>query len=346
MPETKLGNELINILKPRWINSDPLLVSAPLEEGGNSIYIISKMLKDKLVLIDFWDYSCINCVRTIPYINRWYARYADLGLVVIGVHTPEFSVTADRKNLAKAVKKLGITYPVVMDNDYGIWTGFQNQNWPRKLLLNRRLEVIHDYTGEGNYAEFEAKIQHSLLEMNPDFILPHIMEPIRSTDIPGARCYPVTPELYCGFIKGKLGNREGYNEDNESVFYTLPEQLDKDALYLNGTWAATEESIVATAVPASVEFSYSAAEVNAVMACPENIEIKVYVRIDKKPVAEHIKGDDISYDKYGSYIPIRQPRMYSITKGQPYGRFSMALSTGNAALEIFAFTFVSCVEPN
>ncbi len=346
MADVKTRTDLMNMLKPRWFNSDPLIVSVPDEEGKNNIYIINESLKHKVMLIDFWDYTCINCIRTVPYVNKWHERYAKLGLVIIGVHTPEFSVSTNRDNIGEAVKKFGITYPVVMDNDYGIWTGLQNQYWPRKILFNSRLEVIHDRIGEGGYKELETKIQHALLEMSPGITLPQIMEPIRNADIPGIRCYPVTPELYCGFERGQLGNSEGYNKNSESVMYTLPEKLEEDRIYLNGSWAATEESIIATALPSSVELLYRAVEVNAVMSSLENGRIKVYVEIDKNPVEERAKGEDIMYDESCSYILVEKPRMYNITKNQLYKQSLITLTPENAALEVFAFTFVSCVEPN
>lgn len=346
MFDAKTQADLITILGPRWINSDPLIVSVAEDGGKHNIYIINESLKNKIMLIDFWDYTCINCIRTIPYVKTWHERYAQDGLAVIGVHTPEFSISTNRDNVEYAVHKLGIAYPVVLDNDYGIWAGLQNQYWPRKILFNTRLEVIHDRIGEGGYTELETRIQRALLEINPGIALPRIMEPIRDADVPGARCYPVTPEIYCGFEKGRIGNSEGYNNDNDPVLYTLPGNREADTLYLSGTWAATEESIIAAALPASLEFTFSAAQINAVMAFLGDGNTKVHVEIDKRPVEEKMKGEDIFYDASGSYIMVEKPRMYNITNTRFHRKSALSLVPDEPALEVFSFTFVSCVEPN
>ncbi|MCL4557763.1 MAG: redoxin domain-containing protein [Deltaproteobacteria bacterium] len=346
MSELKTRDEIMGILRPRWINSEPLIVSVGDDESNGSIYVINKSLKNKPMLIDFWEYTCINCIRMIPYVSEWHKRYADKGLVIIGVHTPEFSVTAGRENLEHAIRKLGITYPVVMDNDYGLWTAFHNKYWPRKLLFNSRLEVIHDHAGEGGYADFESKIQHALLESDPGVTLPGIMEPVRDSDVPGTRSYPVTPQQYFGFIRGKIGNAEGYNKDSEPVAYRVPERIEEDTVYLEGVWAATEESAIATALPSSIKLVYRAARMDAVMAAPEGHIIKVYARIDGEPVDRRSSGEDVLYDGAGSYVPVREPRLYNITKDQPYKKYTLTLSPDSIAIETFAITFVSSVEPN
>ena len=114
---------------------------------------LSDIVGKKVVLIDFWTYSCINCQRTIPYLNAWYNKYKDYGLVIVGVHTPEFDFEKDQSNVAAAVQKAGITYPVVMDNDQGTWNAYGNQYWPREYLIDIDGYVVHDHIGEGGYAE-------------------------------------------------------------------------------------------------------------------------------------------------------------------------------------------------
>ncbi len=344
--DLKTRDGIMGILRSRWINSEPLIVSTGDRERNNSIYVINRSLTDKPLLIDFWEYTCTNCIRTIPYLNEWHRRYADKGLVIIGVHTPEFSVTSDRKSLEHAIRKLGIAYPVVMDNDYGFWTAFHNEYWPRKVLFNSRLEIVYDQAGEGGYADLESKIQHALLESSPGLPLPGIMEPVRDTDVPGTRSYPITPALHFGFVRGKIGNAGGYNRDSEPVVYTLPEQPQEDTVYLQGTWAATEESAIATTVPSCITLTCRTAGIDAVMASPGDHTIKVYVLIDGIPVDGRSCGKDVLFDDDGSYVPVREPGLYNITKDQPYRKSTLTLSPDSIALEMFALTFVSSVEPN
>jgi thiol-disulfide isomerase/thioredoxin len=127
---------------------------------------LSDIVGKKVVLVDFWTYSCINCQRTIPYLNAWYQKYKDSGLVIVGVHTPEFDFEKDQSNVAAAVKKLGIQYPVVMDNNMGTWNAYGNQYWPHEYLIDVDGYVVDDHIGEGGYAATEKAIQAALTERN------------------------------------------------------------------------------------------------------------------------------------------------------------------------------------
>ncbi|MBI2033935.1 MAG: redoxin family protein, partial [Candidatus Liptonbacteria bacterium] len=136
-----------------WLNSKPIQMA---DLRGKAV-----------VLIDFWTYSCVNCIRSMPYLKEWHERYKDKGLVIVGVHTPEFAFEKEKDNVLKAVKDFGITYPVVMDNDYAIWQLYANRFWPRKYLVSSDGQIAYDHTGEGGYTETEEEIQKALLELNP-----------------------------------------------------------------------------------------------------------------------------------------------------------------------------------
>src|SRR3989338_6353967 len=130
---------------------------------GKSI-TVSELVGKKIILIDFWTYSCINCQRTTPYLNAWYEKYKDKGFVIIGVHTPEFEFEKNYDNVKTAVEKFGIKFPVVLDNDYSTWTAYKNQYWPRKYLIDIDGYIVYDHIGEGGYEETEKKIQEALTE--------------------------------------------------------------------------------------------------------------------------------------------------------------------------------------
>ncbi|MES2071566.1 MAG: thioredoxin family protein [Pseudomonadota bacterium] len=133
----------------KWLNSEPLSM---------------QQLRGKVVLVDFWTYSCINCVRTLPYVNGWYDKYKSQGLVVVGVHTPEYPFERSTPNVAAAMKKLDIHYPVAQDNRYTTWSAYSNQYWPASYLINKKGQIVYTHFGEGNYQETEAAIRNLLAQ--------------------------------------------------------------------------------------------------------------------------------------------------------------------------------------
>ncbi|HEY1181904.1 MAG TPA: thioredoxin family protein [Rhodocyclaceae bacterium] len=141
--------EIVNIEK--WLNSEPLTL---------------QQLKGKVVLIDFWTYTCINCIHTLPYVKRWHEKYKDKGLVVIGVHTPEYPYERPTENVMEAIKRFGIQYPVAQDNHYSTWEAYRNRYWPAFYLINKKGQVVYLHYGEGRYEETEAAIQALLAEQN------------------------------------------------------------------------------------------------------------------------------------------------------------------------------------
>ncbi|HWN56639.1 MAG TPA: redoxin family protein, partial [Methylomirabilota bacterium] len=173
-------------------------VLAPELEGGNWIQhgpVSLKELRDKaVVLIDFWDYTCVNCIRTLPYVVEWNRRYAKSGLVIVGVHAPEFSFAREGSHVAEAAARFGLEYPIVLDNEYAIWRAYSNRFWPAKYLIDSKGRIRYYHFGEGSYQESELAIQGLLRELSPTLSLPPPMEPMRDTDQPGAVCYRVTPE--------------------------------------------------------------------------------------------------------------------------------------------------------
>lgn len=133
----------------KWLNSEPLTLQS---------------LRGKVVLVDFWTYTCINCIRTLPYVTSWYQKYKDQGLVVVGVHTPEFPFERSTTNVTKALDRLGIKYPVAQDNDYATWDAYRNQYWPAAYLIDKQGNIVYRHFGEGQYKETEAEIQRLLAQ--------------------------------------------------------------------------------------------------------------------------------------------------------------------------------------
>ena len=333
--ESTRAPELVGDLRD-WINSEPLLL---------------KDLGGKIVLIDIWDYTCINCLRTLPYIKQWYERYRNWGLVIIGVHTPEFEFAHSRENVEAAVKRLSIKYPVLLDNHRINWDNYANRYWPRKYLvdIDDGRKIVHDRIGEGGYAETEAAIQALIRRKYPQADLPEIMEPLRPEDREGSVCYPTTPETYCGYRRGVLGNGEGYQADTIHT-YTDPGKRIDGVLYLQGTWLANPEALIHMRMTQNPEdylaLRYHALEVNAVIRPEHETEFDVFILQDGKPVPIDDRGEDIQYTgNEQSYIHVNEPRMYRIIRNAGFGVHEIRLISTSDAFGIYAFTFGSCEEP-
>ena len=202
-----------------WINSPPLTLA---------------QLRGKVVLIDFWTYSCINCLRTLPHLKSWYATYHDKGLVIIGVHTPEFAFEHVTSNVRAAVKRLGITYPVMQDNRYKTWDNYANQYWPAEYLIDKQGHVRHTHFGEGEYDQTESLIRRLLSDNGA-----HARQIADATPT-GL----LTPESYLGYAR--LTNYAGTNPvPNKFANYTFPSSLLANTLAYDGSWRVGAQAITA-----------------------------------------------------------------------------------------------------
>ena len=340
----------------RYIPMDlkPLKISIPLLPGfGTNAWIngnpeVLNNLKGKVVMIDFWEYTCVNCLLTMPYVNTWYNRYSDKGLVIIGVHSPEYVFGRERENIVSAVRKFGIKYPVVMDNDYIFWNIFENKYWPSKYIFDQNGILRYVSIGEGNYGNTETMIQKLLWEINSNKTLPEIMDPIRNSDRKGAVCYLITPETYLGYNRGEIGNTGGYNLDSHAK-YTQPKSIEIDTFYLSGRWDAEPDYVRFTGSPGlgRVLMNYIAAEVNVVIKPENETNFKVYVYQDGKPVPLSDRGSDINVEKNGkTYILINEARMYQIIKNNIFGRHILTLESSISSFAVYEFSFVTtCKTP-
>lgn len=223
-----------------WLNSTPLSAAS---------------LKGKVVLIDFWTYSCINCQRSLPHVEAWWQRYKSSGLVVVGVHTPEFAFEHDRNNVKTAAAQLGVTYPVVLDNNYSIWNSFNNQYWPAEYLFSPSGKVVHTNFGEGDYAKTESVIRSLLLAKHMKLPPP--------TDVATVSSQAVTPESYLG--SSRISNVANYPvPSGHPVTFKLPASIPSNEFAFTGTWTESRESALA-GKNASIVMSYQAKQVNLVM---------------------------------------------------------------------------------
>lgn len=340
----KLAAELEDI-GSQHVHMPPLPANWPADRYINvSPEFLRDSLKGKVVLVDIWDYTCVNCIQTLPYIKEWNARYADKGLVIIGVHDPEFDFEKDTKNLDSAVRQFGLTYPVIADNDYQVWNSLANQYWPAKYLFDAKGILRTEHFGEGDYQAFEAFLQKILLERDSTLELPEPVKPVRSTDAPGAVCYRATPETYVGFARNHVGNEEEIKPDKAHNFHA-PATLKHDVLYLAGNWTIAREYAHPTGSNnASLVINYQAKEANLVVHPQKEAGFYVEVTQDGKPVAKADRGADITEADGKTFVIVTESRMYRITNNHGFGRHELRLTSSNPSFGAYAFTFTTACK--
>jgi thiol-disulfide isomerase/thioredoxin len=317
----KLAPELTKI--SGYINSNPITLAD---------------LKGKVILVDFWTYSCINCIRTIPYLNAWYEKYADDGLVIVGVHTPEFEFEKDYNNVKAAVEKFGIKYPVALDNEKQTWNTYENRYWPRKYLIDSEGYIRYDHIGEGAYAETEKVIQ-SLLTERTEYMGANSAIDQSISNPEGAQSVNFdrinTPELYFGYQYASmpLGNSEGYKPD-QVVKYTIPDdtKIVPNRIYLAGQWKNNADHMELQNEVGRIVLSYSAKALNIVAGSSGELRILE----DNSQPDDSSRGTDVSED---GTVKINGQRLYNVVMHKEYGNHQIAIDVVGRGFQIYTFTF-------
>lgn len=310
-----------------WINSAPLSM---------------EQLRGKPVLIDFWTYSCVNCIRTIPHVQAWHEKYRKAGLTVIGVHSPEFAFEKDEGNVRRAVKEFGITYPVVLDPDFSIWNAYANKYWPHAFLVDQRGMVVYDHAGEGAVMETEHAIISALQAAGAKSISPVRAQSTVSHDV----CYRPTPETYLGYLRGHIGNAGDALPETEESFTDSGDHAD-GVPYVHGHWRIAGEFIEHTrTLPMATEYlalKYHAFSVNCVIGALDDRETIVEVTLDGNPVPASMAGKDLVIDRDGhTHLHVSVNRMYSIINADHFHHAALKLSVKDAGVTWYAFTFGGC----
>lgn len=290
-------------------------------------------MKDKVVLYDFWTYSCINCIRTFPYLKAWNEKYSDKGLLIIGVHSPEFEFEKDINNVKMAVAKYGLKYPTVLDNDHSTWNAFGNRYWPAEYLTDSLGHIRHTHFGEGAYDETEKVIQQLLdersqrlgLNVNADQSLVNLKEHQFANQ--------QTPELYFGynFATGRsfLGNSEGFKAD-ETVNYSLPSNLQQDHFYLEGQWQNLPDSMKLVSQTGKIVLPYFAKDVHIVAANKADLQIL----LDGNPISSNYAGADVQ----NGIVHVSENRLYNIVSSSTAGSHTLTI-VAQPGFQIYTFTF-------
>lgn len=318
-----------------WINSPPLTPDD---------------LRGKTVLVDVFEYTCINCLRTLPYLREWYRRYHRYGFEIISVQTPEFHFSGERQNVEAAARRLGITWPIVLDDNGTIFKRYHSDGWPHEYLYAPNEQLIESFAGEGGYPETEGRIQAILHVTQPQLTFPPVMAllPQDNYDEPGAVCYPMTPELLVGRRPVADATSQNANRMMDSDYVdSNPNHLD-GAIYLQGYWHMTPEAAVSDASGAYFAMRYHAIQVDVVMKPERGGAIRVNVTLDGRPVPREDAGSDVKYDANGtSYVNVNAPRSYDIVgiSARWAPERELKLMPQGAGLGIYDVAFESCEVP-
>lgn len=295
---------------------------------------IKDATKNKVVLYDFWTYSCINCLRTLPYLEAWNAKYADKGLIIVGIHSPEFEFEKDIGNVRMAVQKYNVTYPVVLDSYHSTWDAFGNRYWPAEYITDYTGHIRHVHFGEGDYDQTEKAIQELLnqrstalgLGIDANMSLVNL-QPHQFSD-------QQTPELYFGydFAAGRnyLGNQEGFHP-NLAVSYSLPPSLQQDHFYLDGSWENLQDSMKLSSPTGRIVLPYFAKDVHIVATGPP---AGIQVLLDGQPITQKDSGLDVQ----NGTAHIYENRLYNLVSSAEAGQHTLML-VANQGLQVFTFTF-------
>ena len=340
-PEAKAGTltkapELRGIEGYINTRSTPSTNSGQASSGQAGPITIAEFTGKKVVLVDMWTYSCINCQRTLPYLNIWYDTYHDQGLEIIGVHTPEFAFEHVLANVQMAVDRFGLQYPVVLDNTYATWNAFGNQFWPRKYLIDIDGYIVYDHAGEGNYEETASAIERALAERAARLgsVMPTEFASALAAAVEVDRYELGSPEIYFGAARNeRLGNGSKGRTGEQTL--VVPRELDANALYLGGSWNLAEEYAANTSANAQIQFPYKAKNVYFV-AAPADGPIKIKVTRDGGQPLGEARGADIGEN---GEVTISQDGLYHLIGDSDYGIHTIEIEVLSPGLEAYTFTF-------
>jgi thiol-disulfide isomerase/thioredoxin len=296
-----------------WLNSSPLTADG---------------LRGKAVLVDFWTYTCINWLRTLAYVRAWAERYEDQGLVVVGVHTPEFPFEREIENVRRAADEMHVGYPIAVDSDYGVWRAFANRYWPAVYIADADGRIRHHHFGEGGYAECEMVVQRLLRDAGRD----EVADDVVSVAAEGFEAQAdwanlQSPETYLGYEQGSNFASPGRLELDEPRTYALPDSLKLNHWALSGEWMLERRACVLNRADGGIAFRFHARDVHLVMSPREaGTPVPFRVTVDGKPPA-NAHGLDVDEEGAGTVV---QPRLYQLIREQ-----------GSIADRTFEITFLA-----
>ncbi len=321
-PETLTAPEFAGL---QWVLGEPRTLAS---------------MRGSVVLVFFFDYACENCLRVLSYLKVWHGRYGDKGLEIVGIHSPEFDFGADIDNVHHAVDELGIPFPVALDPQFKTWDEFANRYWPALYLVDQHGFLSDYHFGEGGYQELETSLQTVLREINPRMVMPRIIEPFTAVDIDDAQARPITPNIYFGYRRGRIGNTDGFQE-GVAASYIMPTQPRKDVFQAEGLFLSIPDAIVHIGEDeARVVLSYDAEDVYLVAATdPETGKGRFTVLQDGRPLTPDIAGESVQFSEGQSIVEVGRPGQYPLIDNRSCGRRTLEIRTTSPGLRLYCVTF-------
>lgn len=308
-----------------WLNTSPLTMAG---------------LRGKVVLLDFWTYSCVNCIRSLPHMKQLHERYGGNRFVLVGVHTPEFEFERLPENVAAAVKRFGIEYPVALDSENTTWKLYGNQYWPRQTLIDSRGTVRWEHAGEGDYDKMEDRIRDLLKEAGKLVVDRKGNTGPTITEKLDFQSNKITPEIYVGELRS-----QGFGNGQVCVPGSCTRYIDtgehsRDIPYFNGDWTQFPEYVQhETSEPGYVLLKYNARNANAVLGILNMKPVRVDIELDGKPLGKDRAGADVHWDSSGSFLLVEENRLYDIVRTRDFEMHELKLVTGANDLCLYTYTF-------
>ena len=303
-----------------WFNTQPLTAA---------------QLRGHTVLVDFWTYSCINCLRSLPYVRAWEAKYRANGLIVVGVHAPEFAFERDERNVRQAVHDLGVVYPVAMDNNFAIWRAFHNRFWPQHYLIDAQGHIRYVHSGEGEYENTEHALQALLVQDGQSNVPMGVVNPNANGAMAEASTAsgPRSPETYLGYSRAR-NFASGEQVHDAAHVYTTPASLTLNQWGLTGNWTVGAQPATANAAGAKLTYRFRARDLHLVMG-PGAHPVRIRVRVDgQAPGANH--GADLNAAGEGM---VNAERLYQLLRFPSAGEHSFEIEFLDPGVQVFSFTF-------
>jgi thiol-disulfide isomerase/thioredoxin len=304
----------------------------------NSASLTAADLRGKVVLVDFWTYTCINWLRTLPYVRAWALKYGERGLIVVGVHTPEFSFEADIDNVREAARAMRVDYPIALDSEYGVWGAFGNRYWPAIYIADKEGRIRQHHFGEGAYDECEWAIQMLLREagaqgIDDDLVIP---EPA-GFEVQADWTNLGSPETYLGYEQGRNFASAGGASFEEPRTYDAPDVLELNHWALVGDWTIEERASVLNRADGGIAFRFHARDVHLVLTARQpGTSVPFRVLVDNEPPGD-VHGLDVDEQGHGTVI---QPRLYQLVRQRGrIGDRTFEIDFGTPGVEAYVFTF-------
>ncbi|HYL13119.1 MAG TPA: redoxin domain-containing protein [Terriglobales bacterium] len=307
-------------------------------EGATRVPHSIKGYRGHVVIVDFWEYTCINCIRDFAVLKRWYAKYHPYGFDIIGVHYGEFPMGFKVENVRQAAARFRLPWPVVADIHGSIWNAYHSDVWPNRYLIDQSGQIAMHVKGEGNNRPLEVKVRELLASAHPEInAIP--LDPPENTFTP--ECGISTQETYVGdwFGRGALENSQGYHDGLVTDFRATRE-ADDGRVLLEGKWRTEQEGVISAKEKGEVELRYHARSLYAVMSAADPKKpVRVYVLQDGKPLAKDEAAVDLQSDSQGSYIEVNEPRMYYVLKNTTFGSHLLTLKPQSTGFTLHSFTY-------